>query len=157
MRGTKAVLEITKGGNMLLANQIDFKNGFKKHFHAYNNWGNAGSTNSRNLILCYCVECGLKFLFLQKIRIYEIKNLSKDQMDKFKTHNIESLITLVGVSGSYRFKLFKSKYDESITSENYHQLCRYCIPVKDELESTKAEDFQTNLIKIASWLSERVI
>lgn len=45
----------------LRADQRDYKNAFKKHYHAYSNWQGTGSNLSRRLILAYCVECGLKY------------------------------------------------------------------------------------------------
>ena len=45
----------------LQADQRDYKNAFKKHYHAFSNWQATGSNPSKRLILVYCVECGLKY------------------------------------------------------------------------------------------------
>ncbi len=136
---------------------IDFKRGFKNHFQAYKYLENKVSDASKDLILCYCVECGLKYLYLQKLKIHEFEKLSDDQKGKIKTHNIESLIKLAQVSGSYEFGHFKTTHGQTVTSGDYHELCRYCIPVKYEAENPKVKKFKTSLIKLALWLSERVV
>ena len=44
-----------------------------------------------------------------------------------------------------------SEYNDTINSENYHQVCRYCIDTKD---TKAAEDFEKTLQNIAEWLKE---
>lgn len=50
----------------LTADQRDYKEAFKKHYHAFINWGDTGSLISKNMILTYCVECGIKYLVMKK-------------------------------------------------------------------------------------------
>ena len=54
----------------LRADQRDYKNAFKKHYHAYSNWQGTGSNLSRRLILAYCVECGLKYEVMGRVKIF---------------------------------------------------------------------------------------
>ena len=55
----------------LRANRRNYRKAFTTHANAYDNW-NVGSDNSRRLLLCYCVECGLKCLIMINDSIFGI-------------------------------------------------------------------------------------
>ena len=48
----------------LRADKRNYKKAFTVHANSYDNW-NIGSPYSRRLLLCYCVECGLKCLIME--------------------------------------------------------------------------------------------
>ena len=55
----------------LRADKRNYKKAFTVHANSYDNW-NIGSPYSRRLLLCYCVECGLKCLIMENDNIYTI-------------------------------------------------------------------------------------
>ena len=52
----------------LRADKRNYKKAFTVHANSYDNW-NIGSPYSRRLLLCYCVECGLKCLIMENDKI----------------------------------------------------------------------------------------
>ena len=51
-----------KRENMLTAYRKDYRKGFQKHYSAYKRIAhNNDCYPTRMLLLCYCVECGLKY------------------------------------------------------------------------------------------------
>lgn len=53
----------------LRADRKNYKKAFTTHADAYDKW-NIGSPYSQRLLLCYCVECGLKCLIMQDNNIH---------------------------------------------------------------------------------------
>lgn len=52
---------------MILADKRDYKQGYKTHYTTYKKLQREKSnTNSRRLLLAYSVECGLKYMLLNK-------------------------------------------------------------------------------------------
>ncbi len=52
---------------MLIADKKDYRKGYKKHYELYKRLKSENSNvNSRRLLLIYCVECGLKYMLLDK-------------------------------------------------------------------------------------------
>ena len=50
---------------MLIADQKDYKTGYKKHLETYKKLKTSNSDiKSRRLLLCYLVECGFKYMLL---------------------------------------------------------------------------------------------
>lgn len=79
---------------MLIADKQDYKRGYKKHYELYKRLQSDNSdVNSRRLILIYSVECGLKYMLLDKWRENNPKRIfdSDDQTKKdiLKSHNLE--------------------------------------------------------------------
>lgn len=144
---------------MILADQKDYKNGFNKHYAAYNILKKNNDTIiSRRLLLVYSVECGLKCLLLAKWRensIQEILRNSNDERNKIiKSHKLEKLLIALGQS-RYRFPQMVTKHENSVDSETYHQLCRYGIKLQDT-DIIKAELFEQELIKVANWIEKEI-
>ena len=73
----------------LRADKRNYKKAFTTHANSYDNW-NIGSPNSQRLLLCYCVECGLKCLIMQNDNIYTIPRQTKTQR-KLLVHTILEL------------------------------------------------------------------
>ena len=69
------------------------------------------------------------------------------------SHDFKILLKAVRKAGIYKFQKFQTEYGDSVTSENYHQMCRYCIESKD-MEMDNINTFDSNLQEIASWLKE---
>ena len=118
---------------MILADKRDYRQGYKKHYSAYYKLMETNaSINSKRLLLSYCVECGLKYL---------------------QSHNLEKILKELGQLGTFKFPQLITAHQDSITSENYHQLCRYCIRVKDK-DRVKEDKYEIELKKIADWIEE---
>lgn len=136
---------------MLKADRRDYKQGFKKHYHAYNNWGDAGSIASKRLILAYCVECGLKYLLMKQERINVVTDARQDIQNKLKCHDFQILLKSINRT-EYRFPTIKTNHGEPIQPDNYHQACRYVIFQDDD----KHAEYCKVLQEVSEWLNERV-
>ena len=140
---------------MICADRNNYKDGFKKHYQSFSNWNEAGSKNSRLLILCYCVECGLKYMIMEWEKISEVSRLRSDLQEKMKSHNIEELIQSCRLSGRYLFPPFNTVHNDIVTAGNYHQLCRYCVPYKAS-DIDKYSKYEEQLIKVLNVLKEKI-
>lgn len=135
----------------LQANQKNYKTAFTKHIHTYLN--TEGSNVSRRLLLCYCVECGLKCLIMKNNNIYRISQASEEVAEVLGSHDFRRLLKEVNQAGNYKFKNFKTEYNEDVTPGNFHQICRYCInPKKGKSEHIKK--YEGTLEEITEWLKE---
>mgnify|MGYP000817140709 FL=1 len=110
----------------LRADKKNYKKAFTIHANAYDNW-NLGSDNSRRLILCYCVECGLKCLIMDNDNICTISQANEKTEEVLCTHDFRKLLKEVGQSGQFQFKQFVTEYGNTVCPSEYHQLCRYNI------------------------------
>lgn len=143
---------------MILADKRDYKHGYQKHYSAYIKlYNNNTSVISRHLLLVYCVECGLKYLLLDKWHENNPKKIFDNKEDKrieiIGSHNLEKILKELGQLGSFKFPQLKSKHQDNITSDNYHQLCRYGIKIRDG-DREKTEKYEEVLRKIAIWIEE---
>lgn len=144
---------------MILADRRDYKNGFKKHYVAYNLLKEKNdSVISRCLLLVYSVECGLKCLLLDKWRENSPKNILGNEDDKrnevIKSHNIQKILITLGQS-RYRFPQMTTKHGDIINTNTYHQLHRYGIKLKDT-DIDKAELYEQELLKVVDWIEKEI-
>ncbi len=84
---------------MLIADKRDYRKGYKKHYELYKRLkSNNSDINSRRLLLVYSVECGLKYMLLDKWReenprkIFESEDESKKRI--LKSHNLEKILKI---------------------------------------------------------------
>lgn len=84
----------------LRADKKNYKKAFTIHANAYDNW-NLGSDNSRRLILCYCVECGLKCLIMDNDNICTISQANEKTEEVLCTHDFRKLLKEVGSQGNF--------------------------------------------------------
>lgn len=72
----------------LRADRRNYRKAFTTHANAYDNW-NVGSDNSRRLLLCYCVECGLKCLIMINDRIFEVAQANEETKAVLGSHQFK--------------------------------------------------------------------
>lgn len=125
---------------------------FKKHAHSYDNW-NSGSDYSQRLILCYCVECGLKCLIMKNEKIFTIAQANEEIVNVLGTHDFQKLLKQVNQVGTYKFSNFSTEYDQMVSPSDYHQVCRYCVNPKDG-KIEYLTKFDNTLNDIKEWLKE---
>ena len=128
------------------------KNTFDMHFQAYHNW-EIGCYNSKRLLICYCVECGLKCLIMKDNKIERIAQANQEIAEILGSHDFRVLLKAVKKAGTYQFKEFQTEFGDTVNPNNYHQLCRYCIGIKDG-DMSPVEKFDDTLKTIAEWLKE---
>lgn len=143
---------------MLLADKKDYRRGYKKHYQLYLRLKNANSdTNSRRLLLVYSVECGLKYMLLDKWneRTPEhILNGADDRKkDILKSHNLEKILKELGQQGNFKFPRLETIHKNVASSESYHQICRYCIRLRDR-QQEKEKKMEETLNSVAYWIEE---
>lgn len=136
----------------LRADRKNYKKAFTTHFQAYKSW-REGCYNSRRLVLCYCVECGLKCLIMIENNIYQSSQADQETARALGTHDFKILLKAVKKAGIYQFRTFQSEYGDTVTPDNYHQLCRYCINIKEN-DGNPMDEFDIILDEIAEWLKE---
>jgi len=143
---------------MLIADKRDYRRGYKKHYGLYKRLRVDNSDiNSRRLLLVYSVECGLKYLLLNKWcedNPQRILN-SADEKKKsiLKSHNLEKILKELGQQGNFKFPQLETVHKDLVVAEAYHQLYRYCIRVQDK-EQSKEKKMEESLENIACWIRE---
>lgn len=139
----------------ICADRRDYKNGYKKHLHAFRHWNETGSNISKRLILIYCVECGLKCLIMKNQGIQQVSAARSDIADELNSHDIAKMLKTLNQIGIYKFPPINTVHGDNVRLCTYHQLCRYCIqPINEHLSRITLYD--TQLESIAEWISERV-
>lgn len=130
----------------LRADKKNYKKAFTTHANSYDKW-NIGSDYSRRLLLCYCVECGLKCLIMQINNINTISQADEETARILHSHDFKILLNKVKQAGNYKLKQFATEYGETVRPSDYHQLCRYLIaPFGQKI--SYLEEFDNTLIQI---------
>lgn len=148
---------------MILADQRDYKRGYKKHYYTYQLLNSQNSsTLSKRLLLVYSVECGLKYKLLENWDIRssnEIREILTDQNHPrhkiLGTHNLRKLIKELGQEGQFDFPQMKTNHKDHVSAEEYHQMKRYGINA-DDRDTKKEDKFEEVLQKIADWIQEGI-
>lgn len=78
---------------MLIADKKDYRRGYQKHYQSYKRLNDENfDVNSRRLLLVYSVECGLKYMLLDKWNEETPKNIFESDDDRkkdiLKSHNL---------------------------------------------------------------------
>ncbi len=132
------------------ANRKNYKGAYKKHAYTYEKLQD-GSDITKRLILCYCVESGLKYLIMEEKKIVKVSQADEEIYNVLGSHDFRVLLKAVKKAGVYQFKNFQTEYGDTVNTENYHQLCRYCIDAKD---ISSVNEYDKTLKEIAEWLKE---
>lgn len=145
---------------MILADKRDYKRGYQKHLYAYHRLQDPSACiSSRRLLLSYCVECGLKYLLLDRWHEENPKKIVENTSDPRKpvltSHNLEKILKELGQQGTFKFPHMTTVHQDPITSADYHQLYRYCVSLKED-DKTKENAYEKELHKIALWIEERM-
>lgn len=146
---------------MVVADKRDYISGYRKHYSAYKILKNSqGAEKSRKLLLTYSVECGLKYLLLDKWQENNPKEIIENKEDRrhpiITSHNLQTILKELGQAGTFKFAQFYTiHHDTQISSENYHQVCRYGIRIEDR-DKEKENKYETELNKIAEWIREGI-
>ena len=142
------------------ASTKQLKTAFKKHYFVYKNI--CDNTNfepiTKRLILFYSVESGLKYFLLNKI--------GKNTTDAFRDHpeygflidhghDLKKMIEIAQIGNTINFQLKHtfSLRGGKIEPEQFHQIWRYGIEVKNSEDEAKSEDVLKN---VANWLEQRI-
>lgn len=139
---------------MLQANRKNYLKAYRKHFFTYCN-SDKGCDTSRRMILCYCVECGLKCLIMKNNRINSVLQAEEEIRHVLSSHDVRNLLNAVNQAGNYRFKDFKTEYGDNVTPKDFHQFCRYSIAAEKK-EFHQVIEYENKLMEIAEWLKEKV-
>ena len=143
---------------MLIADKRDYRRGYKKHYELYKRLKNDNSDiNSRRLLLIYSVECGLKYMLLDKWHEENPKRIldgtDEKKKDILKSHNLEKILKELGQQGNFKFPQLETVHRNMVMSETYHQLYRYCIRI-NEKDQNKEERLEESLRNVACWIEE---
>lgn len=143
---------------MLVADKKDYRRGYKKHYQLYKRLKEENSNvNSRRLLLVYSVECGLKYMLLDKWNEQNPKNIldSDDSRKKdiLTSHNLDKILKELGQQGNFRFPQLATVHKNVVVAETYHQLYRYCIRTQEK-QQDKEEKMEETLNNVACWIEE---
>lgn len=143
---------------MLIADKKDYKRGYKKHFGLYKRLHSEhADSSSRRLLLIYSVECGLKYMLLDKWQVENSKEIlegmDEQRKNVLKSHNLEKIIKELGQTGNFKFPTLETVHRDVVSAETYHQMYRYCIR-RQEKEQKKEDTIEATLKDIACWIEE---
>lgn len=143
---------------MLIADKKDYRRGYKKHYQLYKRLKSEQSdVNSRRLLLAYSVECGLKYMLLDKWNEENPKNILSGNDDRKKdiltSHNLEKILKELGQQGMFKFPQLETVHKNIVISETYHQLYRYCIRTQEK-QQDKEKKLEESLNSVACWIEE---
>ena len=79
----------------LRADKKNYKKAFTTHANSYDKWS-IGSDYSRRLLLCYCVECGLKCLIMQTDNINTVSQSSDETLRVLHSLKIDHQPIIIG-------------------------------------------------------------
>lgn len=146
--------KFTKVAKKLRADQRNYKKAFQRHSDSYEKYTKA-SKSSRYLLLCYCVECGLKCLVMKSNRLYKVENANEEIQKILGTHDIRALLNEVKQAGKYSFFHINTEYGDVVSIAQYHQMCRYGINSEEKDREKEKENIKT-LENIMNWLKEEI-
>ena len=154
----KQVIFVKEKMQMIIADKRDYKKGYKKHFASYQRLRSDNcDINSRRLLLIYSVECGLKYMLLDKWHEENPKTIlegtDEKRKDIIKSHNLEKILKELGQQGNFKFPQIKTVHRDVVVTETYHQLYRYSIRTQED-ERSKEEGLEETLKSIAVWIEE---
>ena len=135
----------------LIADKKDYLRAFHKHYKAYIDWKESVHDDSRSIILFYCVECGLKFLLMKKLRIFRIKDANKPIHNMLTSHNLSEILKELRMN-QFSFPIFKTNHNDDVSLKEYHQMKRYSIRAKSENDYQIIERYDKQLYDIAQWI-----
>lgn len=143
---------------MLIADKKDYRRGYKKHYQLYKRLkGENSDINSRRLLLVYSVECGLKYMLLDKWNEENPQKILDGDDDKkkdiLKSHNLEKILKELGQQGIFKFPQLETVHRDIVVTETYHQLYRYCIRTQEK-QQDKEEKMEESLNSVAGWIEE---
>lgn len=144
--------------HMLIADKRDYRRGYKKHYESYKRLRMHNSDiNSRRLLLIYSVECGLKYMLLDKWRVEDPQKIfeSNDEKKKeiLKSHNLGKMLKELGQQGNFKFPTLETVHRNYVVSDTYHQLYRYGIRTQEK-DQKKEEKLEETLKNVAYWIGE---
>lgn len=135
---------------MIPAGTTELRNAFHRHA----NVADEGNENSHLLLFFYCIECGLKSIYLKRNRLLRTDKI--ENVNLRRTHDLYLLIkdlrlpAQIAGSASPSFRLDRDGRAYQIKSA--HEIWRYGITIK-------AEDI-TELIewmgKVRDWIREEI-
>ena len=110
---------------------------------------------SRRLLLFYSVECGLKYLLMDRWGILSVSEIESDKEKEglLGTHNLREILKALGQQGMVSFSSFKTCHGDFVNIAEYHQFYRYGIR-PDDKALEKEEKFEDELKQVADWINE---
>lgn len=136
----------------LFTDKHDYRKAFFKHAISAKKLSSKENKHSLNLLLSYCVECGLKHQIMEKYNIFKIEDARDDIKRILHEHDFEKLLYALDV-GEYKFHHFTNNHNENVNAKNYHEFCRYGLSPKATKDFSSYENI---LSKIVEWLKEEV-
>lgn len=137
----------------LSANKSDYLRAFDKHYRAYRDWKETGHKDTKSMVIFYCVECGLKYLYMHHLRIYRVKDANEEISSILNSHNLLEILKELRMS-KYSFPCIKTSHNENVSLKEYHQMRRYCIEAKTPKDYKLIDDYDKNLYSIVQWINE---
>lgn len=99
----------------------------------------------------------MKYLLLDKWNEENPQKIlnSNDERKKdiLKSHNLEKILKELGQQGIFKFPQLETIHKNTVGSETYHQLYRYCIRTQEK-QQDKEETMEGSLDNIVCWIEE---
>lgn len=140
----------------IIAGKRDYKKGYHRNISAYKELTER-NIYSKRLLLFYSIECGLKYLLLEKWGVIDVNQIEKDS-ERGKilfSHNLKGILKELGYQGMMKFPVLKTIHNNKVDAMEYHQIWRYGISITSD-DSEKEKSIEQDLNSIADWILERV-
>ena len=141
---------------MITADKREYRKGYNMHLSTYKTIDDTHRNSSR-LLLFYSVECGLKYLLMDKWGIASLKEIGEDheKLNMLSTHNLNIMLKALGQQGMVKFLPFKTCHNDSVDAVTYHQVYRYSVGVQSK-DIQKEQAFEKDLETVSDWIYERM-
>ena len=140
----------------LKADRTEYRKAYFRNYDACGALKDTTNLYARRLMLCYCIECGLKYLILFTKKAFDAEELCEKDQLKMTSHSPEVLLKVLGKQGLFEFQQYKTIHGQTVDSGNYHQCCRYAIKT-GKTEGQKEKKLVDELEKIAEWLKGEIL
>lgn len=140
----------------LIADKRDYKKGYNRNIASYKVLTEK-NVYSKRMLLFYSVECGLKYLLLNKWGIVDLNQIEKEseQEKLLYSHNINAILKELGYQGMITFPVLRTIHNDPVNIEAYHQVCRYGIRIAEQ-DVEKEKRLEASLNQVANWILERI-
>lgn len=141
---------------MITADKRDYRKAYNRHKVSSEKLDEK-SSYSKNLLLFYSVECGLKYLLMNKWDILSINEIEQDEEKRrlLGTHNLKAILKVLGQQGLADFSSFRTNHGDIVDINTYHQAYRYGIEC-DKRDIGKVNNIQAELYNVDRWIEEEL-
>ncbi len=142
---------------MLNADQKDFQKAYRNNKATYRSIEKKTENDMvRKMLIFYAVECGLKYMLMNKRGCLTHADVS-EKMDDYEvramgTHDLRALLKALHNESSFKFPTnIVTIHGDIVQCGQFHEACRYNIGI---VNPDDANLFENVLVSISEWIGE---